>query len=424
MSNQEINAPNTNTLPKRSFTPGTETEELSLTRSPRKIQFNYKLLALIIFGAILAISSGLATYFFWWLPQQPHIIVEISLPTTTTPTYSSIDGLPLSDPSLNTSPTFCVQIPNGADGARPQAALTKARVVYEVIAERGITRFAAIFQNYDGSAIGPIRSLRPYYLEWDTPYDCTIVHAGGSYEALTAIRSGRYRDLSENNTFMYRTPSSGTGLTRRWNNLFTSQHHLNNFNNSKGYAKSNVKGFARLTPQEASRARVKLQTKTPFDITKANTGATANFKAPVETFQINFGNSTTYNTVYRYHYQTNSYHRAFANGAAHTAYSCSADLKNPVPERHCGSAIQISPSVVIAMVVQEHRATDGYHEVINTTGKGTAHIFQNGGVTKGTWERTSIHDQLVFKDETGKVIHLIPGQTWVAAVPQYGSIIY
>ena len=62
-------------------------------------------------------------------------------------TYSILTGEPLADSSLRNAPVYCMQTPNGTDGARPQAGLTEAGVVFEAIAEAGITRFAAIYQN-------------------------------------------------------------------------------------------------------------------------------------------------------------------------------------------------------------------------------------------------------------------------------------
>ena len=117
--------------------------------------------------------------------------------TTSAKIYSNITGQEITDESLN-------QTPNGTDGARPQAGLNDAGVVFEAIAEAGITRFAAIYQNPSTAVIGPIRSLRLYYLEWDTPFDCTIVHAGGADDAIAAVRNGGYKDLTENYTYMYR----------------------------------------------------------------------------------------------------------------------------------------------------------------------------------------------------------------------------
>ena len=99
-------------------------------------------------------------------------------------TYSNLTGLALEDAGDLNAPAYCIQTPNGMDGARPQAGLTEAGVIFEAIAEMGITRFAAIYQNPGSAVIGPIRSLRLYYLQWDTPFDCTIVHAGGADDAL------------------------------------------------------------------------------------------------------------------------------------------------------------------------------------------------------------------------------------------------
>ena len=50
--------------------------------------------------------------------------------------------------NANEQPIYCIQIPNGLDGARPQVGLHRASIVFEAIAEVGITRFAAIFKNY------------------------------------------------------------------------------------------------------------------------------------------------------------------------------------------------------------------------------------------------------------------------------------
>ena len=104
--------------------------------------------------------------------------------------YSDLTGEPLADAAAKTAPVYCIQTPNGTDGARPQAGLNEAGVVFEAIAEAGITRFAAIYQNPSSAVIGPIRSLHIYYLEWDTPFDCAIVHAGGSGDALAAVAAG------------------------------------------------------------------------------------------------------------------------------------------------------------------------------------------------------------------------------------------
>ncbi len=145
-----------------------------------------KSLVFLIVG-IVGIVGGVGCLLFGLLGYKKDatevIFAEISVSENKEKTYSDLTGEPLADTTLRTAPAYCIQTPNGTDGARPQAGLNEAGVIFEAIAESGITRFAAIYQNPSAAVIGPIRSLRIYYLEWDTPFDCTIVHAGGSGDA-------------------------------------------------------------------------------------------------------------------------------------------------------------------------------------------------------------------------------------------------
>ena len=332
--------------------------------------------------------------------------------------YSNLTGEPLTNVADQTAPTFCIQTPNGTDGARPQSGLTKAGVVFEAIAEAGITRFAAIYQNPSQAVIGPIRSLRLYYLEWDTPFDCTIVHAGGADDALQAVASGGYRDLSEDYAYMYR----GTSGARLWNNLFTTSNYLKKFNEDNGYNSSNVKGFTRMTPEESGKSRVNTGVKEQLNIVKATTENTSETVAAISSIDLNLGGWDNFNIHYEYDSDTNTYDRSYLSGAEHEVYECAdEDLGEKNPEDVC-SLTQMSPSVVIAMVVQESRASDNYHEDITTLGSGGVYIFQNGTAITGTWTKTSVDEQIKFFDENGKEIALAPGQTFVTAVPSYGDV--
>lgn len=332
--------------------------------------------------------------------------------------YSALTGDPLADGAQIDAPTYCIQTPNGTDGARPQAGLNEAGVIFEAIAEAGITRFAAIYQDPSSAIIGPIRSLRIYYLEWDTPFDCTIVHAGGADDALAALSRGGYSDLDESYTYMYR----GTYGERRWNNLFTTASYLKNYNSNNGGKSSSVQGFARLTPNESDQQRTDESVTTKLDITQPTDDDTSDVTVPVPTISLNLGGWATYNIKYDYDTESNTYLRSYASGAAHEVYDCEKkDLGERNPEDVC-TLTQMAPSVVVAMMVQEARAADNYHENITAIGSGDAYIFQNGTSIKGTWKKASAKDQIKFEDENGKEVKLAPGQTFVTAVPNYGSV--
>lgn len=332
--------------------------------------------------------------------------------------YSLLTGNELAEGAAQDAPVFCVQTPNGLDGARPQSGLTEAGVIFEAIAESGITRFAAIYQDLTTAVIGPIRSLRSYYLEWDTPFDCTIVHAGGSGDALAAVSAGGYRDLTEDYQYMYR----GTYGGRLWNNLFTTSALLKKFNADHGYTKSEIKGFARYTPTESAQAKANDLAVERLEITRPAKGDTSETKPPVSAVRINFGGLADFNLNYNYDEASNTYLRSYASGDNHSVYTCaSEDLGERNPEDIC-TLTQMAPSVVIAIVVQESRAADNYHENITTVGSGDAYIFQNGSATKGTWRKDSVGAQIEFIDGEGGTIKLAPGQTIISAIPGYGSV--
>ena len=375
-------------------------------------------------AGIIGIIGGLAMILgALFIPEKT--LAGISFPTipseaASDKVYSKLTGEELASGADINAPAYCIQTPNGTDGARPQAGLTQAGVVFEAIAEAGITRFAAIYQNPTSAVIGPIRSLRIYYLQWDTPFDCTIVHAGGSGDALAAVANGGYKDLTENYTYMYR----GTYGSRLWNNLFTTSSYLAQFSNDSGYTTSDIKGFSRMTPEESSRARVDASVAEKLVITEPATGDLSSINATVQNIALRFGGWASFNVNYAYDASTNSYKRGYESGVAHEVYECPAeDLGERNPEDVC-MLTQMSPNVVIAMVVQESKASDNYHEDIKAVGSGNVYIFQNGTAIKGEWVKGSAAEQIKFYDEDGDEIKLAPGQTFVEAIPSYGSIEY
>lgn len=115
---------------------------MKLTVSKKKI---------IIFSAIgIALIAAITTVVIILL-TRPSDESPADTPKTTAVEiphyYSSLTGEEIASPADDNKPIFCIQIPNGLDGPRPQVGLRDAKVVFEAIAEAGITRFAAVFQN-------------------------------------------------------------------------------------------------------------------------------------------------------------------------------------------------------------------------------------------------------------------------------------
>ncbi|WP_026678343.1 DUF3048 domain-containing protein [Fictibacillus gelatini] len=80
--------------------------------------------------------------------------------------------------------------------ARPQSGLHKADIVYEVLAEGGITRFLAIFQSEMPVIVGPVRSARDYFVDLSQGYHSIYVFHGWSPKAKEMLTGGTIDSLN------------------------------------------------------------------------------------------------------------------------------------------------------------------------------------------------------------------------------------
>lgn len=302
---------------------------------------------------------------------------EVKEPPKPTTEPSHLTGVHV-PPEYNLLPVTGVMIENSPD-ARPQSGLTDAGVVFEAIAEGGITRFLALFQEAQPDYVGPVRSVRPYYLQWLQAFDAAVAHVGGSPEALAKIRNEGLRDLDQSFN-----GGSFQRISGRYapHNVYTSLGSLIALGRTKGYNSSSFTGFTRKAdkPVPPSTAR---------SIDLAISGP-------------------LYNVHYSYDAATNSYQRSQAG----------------TPHKDERSGKQISPKVVIALVVPQGINPDGVHTSYATLGSGTVYIFQDSIVTHGTWSKSSDKEQLKFVDDNGSPVSLNAGQTWITVVGATTSVTF
>ena len=141
------------------------------------------------------------------LEEEP--TVSIIVPVTTEATNESVEPTTeavvynayynvltgkMTDVDFTTRRPLVVMLDN-LYSARPQAALSEADVIYEILAEGLITRYMAVFYGDLPELVGPIRSARPYFVEKALEYDPYIVHVGGSMEALSDIKKYKMADI-------------------------------------------------------------------------------------------------------------------------------------------------------------------------------------------------------------------------------------
>lgn len=121
-------------------------------------------------------------------PSPEGTPIPSSEPEPSAPLYAHpLTGEPLETAFPNTRP-YAVMI-NNINVAQPQCSTSQCDILYEILAE-GTTRMMAIFSDLsDVGSIGSMRSLRPYYLDVATTYDAIMIHAGGSEQAYSDLKT-------------------------------------------------------------------------------------------------------------------------------------------------------------------------------------------------------------------------------------------
>lgn len=366
----EVDAETNQDIPKRFLS---KTKRKWLKKGP----LNRK--ELVVFGIALVLLVASGCGLIWWMNQTDFLGDSSSLGISKKQEkkyYSPLNGIAVADEAATQRVVTAVMIENSPD-ARPQSGLAEADLVFEAVAEGGITRFIALYQNSQPSLIGPVRSLRPYYVDWAAGFDPSVAHVGGSPDALNMIRSGNYGvDIDQffNSGSYWRSDDRSAP-----HNVYTNFEKINALNVSKEKTTSSFSFSPRVDEKKSDTPNA-----THIDINVS---------------------SGQFGTSYDYVAETNSYNRKQGT--------------EPHVDREKG---QISPKVVIALKTNMSIDADGSHMNITTSGSGQAYVFQNGIVTEGTWSKSGPKDQLFIKNSEGKDIQLVRGQTWITALANERSV--
>ncbi len=331
---------------------------------------------LTVVAALLVAGSIIGAYFAFFASeeQRPAAVIQKKEEPKPTTVASSLSGLQV-DPDINERPVTAVMIENSVV-SRPQSGLLQASVVFEAIAEGGITRFVALYQDTEPDYVGPVRSARPYYMTWALGFDAAYAHAGGSADALSLINQWGVKDLPHHNSYFWRI-----GERSAPHNLYTSIPKLREYEASKGFGKANF---------------------TPLPRKEKETPAAT---PTAQTINLNIS-SANFNVQYAYDAASNSYKRVLG-GTPHT------DEK---------SGTQITPKVVVALIVPQGK--DGIYSTYQTVGSGQVMVFQDGEVKTGTWKKDSNNQNFTFTDASGATLQLNPGQTWFTVLGDAGQVTY
>lgn len=291
---------------------------------------------------------------------------------------SPLTGMPVEESVLEVRPSV-VMLDNHY-GARPQAGLSQADHIYEILAEGRITRYMAVFQSGSPSPVGPVRSARPYFIDRALEYDPYYVHVGGSMQAMTDIINLNMADidgLSSGGSVFWRTRHK-----RIPHNMYSSVEAIHKESQRKGYRQTGSftgAEFSEETQSIGGEPAVYLK---------------AVYKNPTSR------DSVGYYIEFKYNEETGRYER-FVNGKPHV------DENDETPLCADNIIVQIAYHKVI---------DDEGRRRIDLIGQGKGYFITNGEKLEITWSKSDRYARTIYKDASGDEISFNPGVTWFQIV--------
>lgn len=335
---------------------------------------------LSVLGAVI-VGAAIAGYFMFGRTHDTNSSTNTVLVNTNAGLQliaRRIDGVLDSPQNQNKFP-IAVMVENHT-AARPQSGLTEANIVFEALAEGGITRFLAIYTlTGPVKEIGPVRSARPYYVDWARAYDALYVHIGGSPKALSRISQTGIRDFNQffNSQYFWRDKSRDVASEHT---LYTSDYKMT-----------------------LALIDKKLPTTGDYEPWQYKQDAPLTERQSSQHITINFS-TFSYKVDYEYDPVQNDYVRSVA--------------EKPHVMR---DGKQLRPKNVVVISVNrrlEQPSADNHGRLeMDTVGSGNAQFFFDGTVLKGTWKKDSPQGPLQLLRDDGTPVELNAGQTWVEVVP-------
>lgn len=313
---------------------------------------------------------------------------------------------------------LAVMIENTPD-ARPQSGLGSADVIFEAIAEGGVTRFMAMYYcnvQATDTTLAPIRSARTYFVDWASGYNLPLyVHVGGANtpgpsNALGQIGDYGWNGQNDLNQFSIGYPTFVRDYNRIAGREVATEHTMVT-STEKLWAVGAKRGWTNMTPTRTVAKKTIAGTDwkdgfTPWPV--ADDQPVATTVAPTISYEF-WDGFTTYAAKWDYDKASNSYKRFTANEPH-------IDLNNDQQ--------LTAKNVIVLMAEEKGPINENKHMLYKTTGTGEALIFMNGDVIKGTWSKKDREAQLTFADAKGKPLNLNRGLTWISVVATKTDVTY
>ena len=265
---------------------------------------------------------------------------------------------------------IAVMVDNNVN-AQPQAAINSAYIVYEIIVEGNETRLMPVFKGIDDdTVVGPIRSVRHYYLDYMNENDAICSHLGQSPQAESDIKTFKMDDIN--------------------GQVYTSIGSLKAIAKKQGYKlTSNTDSVLNYTSKEV-------------DLSKLENKKVAN--------DVVIPYASNHKVEYKYDETTKRY----------TRYSKGKLQKDE------NTGENITTKNIIVTFVYNYELDDGEgkgRQTLNNVGKANGYYITNGYATKIMCQKDSRTDQTKYTDDFGNEIDVNDGNTFINICPVNADVV-
>lgn len=277
------------------------------------------------------------------------------------------------NPAGNARAALVVKIDN-VGRARPQAGINDADLVYVELVEGGQTRYAAVFHSEDPASIGPARSMRTTDVNLLRGLNRPLFASSGANQVTTsAVNASPLVNISA------ATGAGGAYFRSSGrpapHNLFTSAGALRSAGGSAGGA-----------PPEQ------------FNIRRPGTEL-PNQSEATGGVNVSYGRSSV-----SYTWNGSGWARS-QDGAA----TVDIDGERTAPE-----------TVIVQFTPYGVSPADAASPEAQVVGTGTAWIFTEGVLVRGSWSKADPDSVFEYTDQNGDPLEILPGRVWVE-LPRSGG---
>lgn len=290
--------------------------------------------------------------------------------------YAPLTGVAVADPAGLAHPSLAAKIDNHPD-ARPQVGLEATDLVFEELVEGGLTRYVAVWHSTVPAEIGPIRSIRPMDPDIISPFGGIVAYSGGQQRFVQLMRSTEVYNAihgqSDTEAVMFRTKSKAAP-----HNVIVKAPEL-------------IAMHAELAPPPQQ-----------YSYADDAAGATASREGgQVAGVDLVFGGSAH-----------PSWRWDAASGRWLRFQDAVADMDS------AGGQLRAVNVIIVRVGV----SNDGGVPKTELVGGGEAWVLTGGGMVHASWSKPDRRAPIRLVDDTGAVIRLAPGNSWVELVPNGGSV--